>query len=58
MYHMFRDEINSCHSHPEVEKCCNAFLSTISRVYSRVGDAERLKYEWEGILGIKLTDID
>ena len=70
MYHMFYDEIDSCHSHPEVARCCNAFLNAISRVCSHVppthghgraryvlDEAEELKDEWEDILGIKLTDI-
>ena len=71
MYHMFCIEIDSCHSLPEVERCCNAFLNAISRVYSQappthgysmahrvLNEAKRLKDEWEDILGIKLTDID
>ena len=70
MYDMFRDEIDSCQSLPEVERCCNAFLNAISRIYShdpthgharahRVLDkAKRLKDEWEHVFGIKLTDID
>ena len=70
MIKMFRDEIDSCHSLPEVEKCCNAFLSAISRVCSHdppthghgrtryvLDEAKRLKGEWEDILVIKLTDI-
>ena len=67
--HMFRGEIFSCQSLPEVERCCNAFLNAVSRVcshapthgYSRahnvLRDAEWLKGEWEHKLGIKLTDL-
>ena len=70
MIHMFCDEMNSCHSLPEVERCCNALLNAISRVYSHdpthgyvrahhvLDTAKELKDEWEHILGIKLTDID
>ena len=70
MYDMFRDEIDSCQSLPEVERCCNAFLNAISRIYSHdphthgygmvryvLYKAERLKDKWEDTLGIKLTDI-
>ena len=68
MSNMFSDEIKSCHSHPEVVRCCNAFLNAVSRVCSRdptheygmayghvLHHAKKLKDEWEGILGIKLT---
>ena len=64
---MFHDEINSCQSLPEVERCCNAFLNALSHVCShapthgrahRVLDrAKELKDEWEDILDIKLTDV-
>ena len=70
MIKMFCDEIFSCHSLPEIERCCNAFLSAISFVYRHdpthgygmayrvLHEAEMLKRKWELILGIKLTDID
>ena len=70
MYDMFRDEIVSCQSLPEVARCCNAFLNAVSRVYRHdpthgygmarhvLDTAKELKDEWEHILGIKLTDID
>ena len=71
MYDMFCEEIDSCHSFPEIERCCNAFLNTISCVCRHdppthghgraqiVPDAAKgLKDEWEDILGIKLTDVD
>ena len=66
---MFHKEINSCQSFPEVERCCNAFLNAISRVYSHIPthghgrahnvlrEAKWLKDDWEDLLGIKLTDI-
>ena len=69
MINMFCGGIHSFQSLPEVERCCNAFLNAISRVYSHdpthgysmahevLHDAKRLKYEWEDILGIKLTDV-
>ena len=71
MIKMFCDEIDSCQSLPEVERCCNALLNAISCVCSHdppthgyvrahhvLDEAKRLKREWEDILGIKLTDID
>ena len=69
MIHMFCDEIFSCQSLPEVERCCNAFLTAIGHTYSHApadghgvahivpDKAKMLKYEWEDILGIKLTDL-
>ena len=66
MMEMFNGEINSCHSLPEVERCCNAFLNAVSRVCSRdplhghgraqivLDAAKELKDKWEDILGIKL----
>ena len=70
MYYMFREEIFSCQSLPEVERYCNAFLNAISCVCSHdppthgyavahhvLDKAKELKREWEDILGIKLTDI-
>ena len=66
MFRMFRDEIVSCQSHPEVARCCNAFLNAVSRVCSRdplhghgraqivLDAAKELKDKWEDILGIKL----
>ena len=64
MIKMFRDEIDSCQSLPEVERCCNAFLNAIShvcrhaRAHRVLDEAKRLKDEWEHVFGIKLTDID
>ena len=67
---MFRDEIDSCHSLPEVERCCNALLNALSHVCSHdplhghgraqivLDAAKELKDKWEDTLGIKLTDID
>ena len=70
VYDVFRDEIISCHSLPEVKRCCNALLNAISHecthtppthehgmAYHVLDEAEKLKREWEDLLGIKLTDI-
>ena len=69
MYYMFREEIFSCQSLPEVKRCCNAFLNAISHVcrhdpthgygmaHHVLDAAKELKREWEDILGIKLTDM-
>ena len=69
MYRMFRDEIKSCQSLPEIERCCNAFLNAIGRVCIHapthghgvaryvLDEAKELKDKWEDILDIKLTDI-
>ena len=69
MMEMFNGEINSCHSLPEVERCCNAFLNAISHVcshdptrgygmaYHVLHYAKELKDKWEDLLGIKLTDV-
>ena len=70
MINMLCGGIHSFQSLPEVERCCNAFLNAISRVYSHdpthghgmahevLDKAKELKDVWEDILGIKLTDID
>ena len=70
MINMFCGGIHSCQSLPEVARCFNAFFNAISHVYSHtpthrhgmaydhvLHHAKKLKYEWEGILGIKLTDV-
>ena len=68
MINMLCGGIHSCQSLPEVERCCNAFLNAISRVYSHdpthgysmahhvLDAAKELKDVWEDILGINKTN--
>ena len=52
MIHMFCNKIDSCHSLPEVERCCNAFLSAISRVYSH--DPLHMNMVWHTVFLMQL----